>query len=313
MAHDLLGANTMEWAEVDGDLFVLQLGRPPRPEVSTTSFDLPESGDLLSLVRLLRRYPGAIGAAFVLPWALALRDPTLLDDVLPQSMAHPEQALASARAIATELMLEVWGYDAAAAEAALAKLAGDPAAVLPLIQNLAPPNLHRAQEVVALVRGAGKALTGARVLRHPDDVWHLDSTAIGRSVGVVAMDRWEPLQHFVVGARGLRVLATPGSPGRGFGRLLFVSRPNQVDCWPSRAVIVVSEPLPQFAPLLWGSAGLIALNGGPAAHLFEVARSLGVPAVAGCQLDRHLGNGFDQGPLAVALDGGEGWVATMDW
>lgn len=53
--------------------------------------------------------------------------------------------------------------------------------------------------------------------------------------------------------------------------------------------------------MLWGAAGLLVERGSPGAHLFEVARALGVPAVIGPLLE------VGEGDL-VAVDGTTGLV-----
>jgi phosphoenolpyruvate-protein kinase (PTS system EI component) len=68
-------------------------------------------------------------------------------------------------------------------------------------------------------------------------------------------------------------------------------------------VIVASQPIPNLAPLLWDAAGLVTESGSPAAHLFESARALRVPAVCGVSLP--------PGDHIVAVDGHAGVVATI--
>ena len=46
-----------------------------------------------------------------------------------------------------------------------------------------------------------------------------------------------------------------------------------------REILLIDRPTPEIAPLLWHVAGLVSRSGNPGAHLFEVARSLHVPAV----------------------------------
>ncbi|HEX5695836.1 MAG TPA: PEP-utilizing enzyme, partial [Acidimicrobiia bacterium] len=70
-----------------------------------------------------------------------------------------------------------------------------------------------------------------------------------------------------------------------------------------RGIITSPQPIPNLAPLLWDAAGLVTATGSPAAHLFESARALGVPAVCGLELDEA-----DQ---IVAVDGHAGVVATL--
>jgi phosphoenolpyruvate-protein kinase (PTS system EI component) len=55
--------------------------------------------------------------------------------------------------------------------------------------------------------------------------------------------------------------------------------------------------------LLWDAAGLVTESGSPAAHLFESARALRVPAVCGVSLPL--------GDRIVAVDGHAGVVATL--
>ena len=73
---------------------------------------------------------------------------------------------------------------------------------------------------------------------------------------------------------------------------------------PAGAVITASVALPSLSQLIWGAAGLVTVLGSPSAHVFEAARSLGVPAVCG----------VDLGPEAheiVVVDGYSGVVATL--
>jgi phosphohistidine swiveling domain-containing protein len=64
----------------------------------------------------------------------------------------------------------------------------------------------------------------------------------------------------------------------------------------------LDRPLPGFAPLLWRASALVCRGGGAAAHLFEVAGSLGVPTVVG-EVDAAPGQ-------LVSVDGaGSVWTA----
>jgi phosphohistidine swiveling domain-containing protein len=72
-------------------------------------------------------------------------------------------------------------------------------------------------------------------------------------------------------------------------------------------VLVTPLPLPHLAPLLWHSAALISIGGSSGAHLFEVARSLAVPAVIG--VDPAV-SASEAGTL-VAVDGGSGVVSIL--
>jgi phosphoenolpyruvate synthase/pyruvate phosphate dikinase len=110
----------------------------------------------------------------------------------------------------------------------------------------------------------------------------------------------------------------PASPSRAFGRLVRV-RPEEADDMGSLpsvagAILVVDDPLPLFAPLLWQAAGLIALRGNPAGHLCQVARSLHVPAVVGLEsVAGRVEIDSSDSWRTVALDGdtGEVWIDSV--
>jgi phosphoenolpyruvate-protein kinase (PTS system EI component) len=58
--------------------------------------------------------------------------------------------------------------------------------------------------------------------------------------------------------------------------------------------------------LLWHSAAIVSIGGSSGAHLFEVARSLGVPAVIGVEAAVSGGAGS-----LVAVDGDTGVVSVL--
>jgi phosphohistidine swiveling domain-containing protein len=95
------------------------------------------------------------------------------------------------------------------------------------------------------------------------------------------------------------------SPPTGLGQSARPDRPAG-GALPPRAVIVAAYPLPQYAPLLMGAAGLVCRNGSEAAHLITVARSLGVPAVIGADLTTAAA----AGERYAAVDGYAGTVSV---
>ena len=69
-------------------------------------------------------------------------------------------------------------------------------------------------------------------------------------------------------------------------------------------MLTLSRPIPHVAPLVWSCAAIVSAGGSPGAHLFEVARSLGVPAVVGVDL-------MDAAPdTLIAVDGADGRVTS---
>jgi pyruvate,water dikinase len=110
----------------------------------------------------------------------------------------------------------------------------------------------------------------------------------------------------VVRSRGLVSRATAVSPGIGAGRLRLLRELRTIGRPGPREILATALPLPHLAPLLWHSAALVTAGGASGAHLFEVARSLGVPAVVGVDLET-LG---PAGAL-VAVDGDTGLVSVL--
>lgn len=114
--------------------------------------------------------------------------------------------------------------------------------------------------------------------------------------------RWEPFIASVVLGNGTRHQGMPASGGVGAGVL---SRPDgdpAVRVSP-RSVLAAGQPVPNLAPLLWDAAAIVTETGSPAAHLFESARALRVPAVCGVTIP--------PGDWIVAVDGQDGVVATI--
>jgi hypothetical protein len=157
-------------------------------------------------------------------------------------------------------------------------------------------------------------------VRDAETAWYVDpDRAASVLAGTVAprrarigVDRWEPFNAAVVLGSRQTVEGTGASPGVGHGRLCFLAgdRPFQ-----PRDVVVVTHPVPSLGAMLWDAAGIVSLGGGPAAHLFEAARSVGIPAVCGVPLDTVMDEGFDEatGRYGVALDGDAGLVAISRW
>jgi phosphohistidine swiveling domain-containing protein len=113
-------------------------------------------------------------------------------------------------------------------------------------------------------------------------------------------------------AKGEHVPGRPGAPGTAAGRLVAVrphERPGD-DC--GDAILLVDQPVPALAPLLFAARGVIARTGAAGSHLAEVARSLGVPMVLGCRPERVTGTpAVPDGAFLAAIDGSTGDVALL--
>lgn len=121
--------------------------------------------------------------------------------------------------------------------------------------------------------------------------------------GRVGMRVWEPLAATVVLDHGVSHQGVAAAAGIGVG-LRFRSDGEGGQGPPRRAVVTAPVALPNLSQLIWDAAGLVTDRGSPGAHVFESARSLGVPAVCG----------VDLGPVTdeiIAVDGYSGVVATL--
>lgn len=322
-AHERLGATACEWATVDGEVTILQLMHSPgsRP----ASLLPPVSGAAAAPAALVRRYPGPLGETLVLPWAVA--DPTAFTDLPPPVPMAGAEALDLARREAAALTADVWRQRpaVAAVEAAgvLRSLRGtDPEAALAAVQELSLPGVRRGRRVLALLARVLEDVAAKDAVTRPDLVWHLDPTEIeavltGAEPVVrrqrIGFDRWEPFTASVVASTGIRANGTEAAPGVAAGRLWYVDGPGRSEGFRPRDVIVTPYPLPGIAPLLGDAAAIVTTGGGPAAHLFESARALAIPAVCGVHLDHVLGRPLREASGQFVAAVADGSVFVSEW
>jgi phosphohistidine swiveling domain-containing protein len=123
---------------------------------------------------------------------------------------------------------------------------------------------------------------------------------------------WMPLLAATVLDRGEHVPGRPAAPGTAAGRLVACRPHERPPGDTADAILLVDQPLPALAPLLFSARGVIARTGAAGSHLAEVARSLGVPMVIGCRPETVTGSapGAAGGWLA-AVDGSSGDVALL--
>ena len=317
LARDSLkvtGVAAIEWGATGERVVLLQVGpaarsRGDRSWTPVAAASLPAAAARVAAI--VAHYRGALADDLVLPWALGAYDEF---DTPPIAVDDVPAAIAEIRARAAELRVGVWGAArsdvATAAIGHLRSMAVERG--LAMVRGIDAPDPAAARRVVGLIGGVGQALEVRGVLPAFEAVWlltsaELDATARGiPTVTHVGPDRWEPFLAEAAFALGGRRDGTPVADGVGAGRLHVVSSLREIGRPPPRAVLAAPAPLPQLAPLLWHCAGFIAPRGSAGAHLFEVARSLGVPAVIGVAPD-------DLGPPGslVAVDGSTGIVASL--
>ena len=281
LARSALGANRCEWG-LDGQVWLMQLSQSQTPARPPEPRSHPADNRLVPIARVVAKAAGRLGEELILPWALG---------GLPTAEAHSavlaDDAMADARQLRDSLTAEVWrlpGQDALAASRSCmtALLGPDPLPALEVIGKLRAPDPERAASLWTLVQRLERQAPAHR-----------------RGIG-----RWEPFLASAVLDAGARHQGTGAGPGVGAGISTGRYPPDGTAAnYRPRTVIVASQPIPNLAPLLWDAAGLVTESGSPAAHLFESARALRVPAVCGVSLP--------PGDHIVAVDGHAGVVATI--
>jgi phosphohistidine swiveling domain-containing protein len=316
LARDALeatGVGAIEWGATGERIVLLQVGpgaarrRPGRAAVVPATL-LP--ADAAGVAAIVARFRGALADDLVLPWALGARR---VVDTPPIAVNDVPAAIAEIHARAAELVVAVWGAARRDASTAIGGLRGaEVERGLARLRGLNAPDPASARRVIGLIKGIGRTLEARGVLPAAEAVWRLtsgelDAAAMGTPpVTHAGPDRWEPFLAETAFALGRTLDGTPVADGVGAGRLHVVSALREVGRLPPRGVLAAPAPLPQLAPLLWHCAAFITPRGSIGAHLFEVARSLGVPAVIGVAPD-------DLGPPGslVAVDGSAGTVASL--
>lgn len=327
-AQATVGANHCEWAVHDGTVWLLQVQRfslPATPQGIAVDPALRRE-HASSLGRLIRRFPGPLGETLVLPWAIA--DPGLADLAVPPPAHNPYDALHAAIGQAAAITAEVWSRPKPvaarqAADALRILRSADPGPALKLLRALRAPDRSRATKVLGLLSSVRQGLVGAGAVADEASAWHVDGATARRWLGGtppptatrIGFDRWEPFQAALVAAHGAAVSGSPAAPGVAFGRLCAVPDPAAAGSFRPRDVVVAVHPVPGLAALLFDAAAVITTGGSPAAHLFESARSLGIPALCATRIEELVGGDLTEltGAWALAVDGTSGTVHAMEW
>ncbi|MGH9247911.1 MAG: PEP/pyruvate-binding domain-containing protein [Acidimicrobiales bacterium] len=316
-----LGDNTIEWALTDGRVVLLQSS--PSHDEDTSAAAPIANGSTSPLARRLAlgavRFPGPLGEQLVLPWLPASTVP--LDQPAAAPSTQPLADLDMASSLAAALIQDAW--DGENPQPTLRALLGtDSRSALYRLARLRPVDFDRGQKVVMLLEGVAAAVVRQGGARHLGMVWRTGvdelraSLARGRHGAPpvrIGPDRWEPYVHATITAATTPVAGLAAAPGIGAGRVVVVENPHALPSLGGREVIVSTLPVPSLAPLLWSASALVTSGGSRGAHLFEVARSLGVPAVAGARLDEGgVGPGGAAGHAVVAaVDGHHGMASFL--
>ena len=326
-----IGATSCEWAIADESVALLQLGRSgDRRTIGSLPSPDPLGEAAARIARIVRRAPGPLGEALILPWAIA--ETTLRADPRRDRSSLRHGSLAALQLAAREassLTAHVWRLpEAEAAERSRQVLramrSGDLTTAVRIIEGLREPDERRANRIRSLVAAVRRSLVELGEVADVETAWYasvdraaevLRSGRVDRQRARVGVDRWVPFQAAVVRASGQRCFGTSAAPGIGFGRLCYIADLTRSDHFRSRDVIVTTHPVPGFGGLLWDAAGLVTTGGGPAAHLFEAARSLGLAAACAVDFGDVVGDSLERasGRFAIAVDGESGVVDVTPW
>jgi phosphohistidine swiveling domain-containing protein len=293
----VLGDDLLEWAVHDGRVVLLQVRSAaaraaPEPAPVPAALGHPFARELAVLAN---RYPGPLGEELVLGWLPGMarwhaeRAGALVGAVDPQAGTCVDAA--EARRLASALMAEAWDEPPARATArarlVLRRLRSDrPNESVEALRDLRPVDTGSALRLLAMYERL-----------------HARGGAVERR----GRDRWEPLLAGVASLQGEIHAGRPSVGGIGAGRLVWVDGPTRIDHVRPRDIVVAQYPLPNFSPLLWDAAGMVTVGGAASAHLFEVARSLTVPAVVDCAAAALV----REGPVLGMIDGERGRVALL--
>jgi pyruvate,water dikinase len=314
--RDELRADAIEWgAEPDGVVRLLQVKSAADPGRGAAG-GVPRRGRRTlppvagRIANAAASYPGALGERWVLPWALTLES---LPAPARLEVRDPVEAVDEAASIAAGLAASVWEVPPAdVADEVAASFRGvlghDPVPELARLSCLRPPGPAAPARLLGLVEAVGAHLHRDGALPVPEDVWRLTPDRLQELVRARGSavrrgaDRWEPFVFAVARDRGRTVVGRSASPGIAAARTATIDPANET-MPPPRRVLVVRHAVALLAPMLWEAAGLVAEHGNEGAHLFEVARSLGVPAV--------LGVALEPSDRIVAVDGDLGAVSAL--
>lgn len=285
-----LGHNLIEWAIVDGQVILLQVQDSVVHEVEEAMVIPAALGHpfALDFVKEAHSYPGALGDELVLGWRMAA--PNVVPAAVTSS-GDRDADLAEARSLAAKLLAQAWGEseEEAVARAAL------------VLRRMRSDRPNESIDVLRELNEVDEDVA-AQLLGMAD---HLIATET--RVGRRGLDRWEPVLSGVIALQGEVHEGEPSVGGVGAGRMVWIGNSKDTSHVRPRDIIVTQYPLQNYSPLLWDAAGVITIGGAPTAHLFEVARSLTVPAVINCPIAEIV----KEGPVLGMLDGDAGRVAML--
>ncbi len=79
----------------------------------------------------------------------------------------------------------------------------------------------------------------------------------------------------------LLLTGDPASPGIGFGEVVIIKSPKEIDKIKKGNVLVAPQTNPDYVPAMRKASAIVTEHGGRTSHAAIVSRELGIPAVVG--------------------------------
>lgn len=323
---EMIGYPHIEWAlGEDRELYLLQAQpgpdarlthlRPAAPEASSAPRAL-----LGEVVRMMIRYPGPVGERLVWPWAVGLSDLPPVRSGLPTG--DPDCLMVEIRESARILTGQRWRGTEDPMRSLREIRDGDSTSALEWLSHPSKVDDDLKRSHLEKLGELAEALTQVGAIPHPGWMWYFDPDSPNRSwpgrataSRRVGIGKWDPFIYGVIATLGETFSGHPAAGGWGAGRLRYIRTADQAGAFAPREVILTDQPIGNLAPLLWDAAGLVTAEGSPAAHLFEVATWLGVPAVCGVDIKPWIRGDREHAALGenpiVAVDGDRGRIALL--
>jgi hypothetical protein len=339
---DKVNADLIEWAVVDGRIYLLQAktaGNNEHAEAATGDNDglvIPEAA--CGVAEIVYTLAGDLGDQLLTPLMLSQRASrsSLLalcrrstETTLSQPSLAAWQELREQADLASQDLWSRSGLTMTSQDLLKELRGGSIDVAVEQLEHLDQYPLEALEGLARTLGGIAATMFHQGALARIEDFWALSSADLEAFLGskgdfdnpsclAKAQDqrrhslmRWEPFVYSTVMAHGRKLQGEAISPGVGAGAVRYVEGlPASATPFP-RMILVAPNPIPQLAPLLWGAAGLVTFGGSEAAHLVEVARSVGVPTVIGCDeeiMRALIGDG--SGLVLAAVNGDRGVVSV---
>jgi phosphohistidine swiveling domain-containing protein len=339
---DKVNADLIEWAIVDGMIYLLQAktaGSSEHAEPTAGDNDgLVIPKEACAVAEIVYTLAGDLGDQLLSPLMLSQRDARarlLAQCSFSTDTSYPPSTLEGWRELrehAEAASRDLWassGLTLTSQDLIRELRGGSIDVAVEQLGSLGHYPLGALERLVGALGGIASAMFDQGALARLEDFWALSSADLEGFLGSTSdfdaesclsrtqdqrrhsLMRWEPFVYSTVMAHGRKLQGEAISPGIGAGRVLYVEGlPASTTPFP-RMILVAPNPIPQLAPLLWGAAGLVTFGGSEAAHLVEVARSVGVPTVIGCEEATMRSLIRDDGGLVLAAVNGDRGVIAV--